>query len=233
MSLDEKVLNHIKSRISHFTEEEIFGEFPNHTKEQVQEVLFKLQFLNQIKKDNKNQIIYVRKPEEDEKLIFTCIKESSSHGCTMRDLKLATKLPQNLITRILKKLEDKKYIKGIKGQKNKSKVYLLFEQTPDEDVTGGVWFNNGEIDSEFVNQLMKLVFSFVKSRTKTLLPINCNPTIKDINGFIIKSNVLSVTINEADLLKLLDVMVASDILLEIHLNETKMYRALDFDISQL
>lgn len=232
MSVEEKILSHVKSKVGTFTEKELKSSFPNLSIEQIQDALVKLQHLNQIKRDNKNQIIYIRKPEEDQKIIFDCLKESKAKGCTMRDLKMITKLPPNLITKILKKMEDRKLIKGIKGQKSKSKVYLLFEEIPDEEITGGIWFSNGEVDMEFVNQLSKLVFSFVKSLTRVLLPLDSNPTIHDINNFLVKSNVLSVEINETDLQKLLDVMVSTGILQEIKSNEKKMYRALDFDISQ-
>lgn len=226
MTAEEKILNFIRNKVSPCTEEEIKNINKEISISEIQNILHKLQFNNQIKRNSKNEIIYIRKPEEDEKLIYNLLKESSSKGLTMRDLKFTTKLPQNLITKILKKMEDKNLIKNIKGQKNKLKVYLLFDEMPDLELTGGIFYTRGEVDTEFVNQLTKLVFNYLKNRTKILLPFDCNPTQTDISQFITSTNVLSVSISDSDLKNLLDVMVLSEMIQELKKGKKIMYRAL-------
>lgn len=232
MSIEEKLLNLLKTKTSAFSLSALQNAFPNISHTEISDSIGNLEKKEKVKRDNKNNIIYIRKPEEDEQLIFNHIKEAKSLGCSIRDIRMFTKLPMNLIQKILKKLEEKKLINSVKNLQSKTKLYFLFDEIPDEKITGGVFFTNSEIDKEFVDQLMKLVYSYIKRLTPTLLPIQDNPTLKQIHGFLLNSKILSVKICESDLKKLLDVMVSMGLLQQINYLDQTMYRALSVDLEE-
>lgn len=222
----EQVLNFIQSQPSGVTEEDIKKQFPDLLKDQILNELTKWQLENRIKRDRKNKIMYVRNAEDDERSVLEQLKKATNQGCTIRDIRLATKLPQNLISKILRKMQDMKVVKVLKGQKNRQNIFMIFEETPDDEVTGGIWFNNGDVDAEFVNQLIKLIYTFIRNKTRELIPYELNPTIEDIKSFITESNVLSIHISTADLKKIINVMVYGQVLLELQDGDHTMYRAL-------
>ncbi|ELQ73828.1 RNA polymerase III, subunit C34 [Trachipleistophora hominis] len=226
MSVIKQVFDFIQAQPDGVTEEDILKRFPDLSKDQLLTELTKWHLENRIKKDKKNKIMYVRNTEDDEKSVLDVLKKSKGQGCTIRDIRLTTKLSQNLITKILRKMQDMKMVKAVKGQKNRQNIFMVFEETPDDEVTGGIWFNNGDVDVEFTNQLIKLIYTFVRNKTRDLISYDHNPTIEDIKSFITESNVLSINISMADLRKIIDVMVYGQILLELRDGDRIMYRAL-------
>lgn len=231
--LYDRLLQYIKKKMDVVLKSDLLRDFEETTEFEIEKCLSQLQTKNLIRECNSEQYMYIRKPEEDEKIIYTYITDSKSQGCSIRDLKLLTKLPQNLISKLLKKMEEKKIIKSVKGQKSRTKIYLVYEEIPDDDVTGGIWFTNGEVDVEFVSQTNKLIYNFVKNKTKNSIPYEQNPTIDDINSFLISTGVLSVHLTQNDLKKLLDVMVYGKVLQELKDGNKIMYRALEYNQNEI
>lgn len=229
----KELLDFIRQRLKSVTEEEIKREFSNLPSEQILNELTTLEAQNQIKRDKNRHILYVRKAEDDEKFVIEQLEKAKNQGCTMRDFKMGTKLPQSLITKILRRLQDIQKVKVVKGQKNRQKVFMIFNETPDDDVTGGVWFNNGDVDVEFVNQLIKLIYIFVKNRTQELIEYEKNPTLENIKTFIVEAGVLSIRINNTELKKIIDVMVYGQLLQELKCSNRVMYRVLQFNENEL
>lgn len=46
------------------------------------------------------------------------------------------------------------------------KLYMLFHLTPSVEMTGGPWFTDHELDTEFIKQLLGAVLSFIKQRVR-------------------------------------------------------------------
>ncbi len=49
-------------------------------------------------------------------------------------------------------------------------MYMLAKLTPSEDVTGGPWFTDGELDTEFIERLSSLIEMYVRSRSMRRFP---------------------------------------------------------------
>ena len=78
----------------------------------------------------------------EEKLVYTIIKESGNKGIWIRDIAIKTNVKSTALNKTLKNLESKKLIKSVASvNANKKKVYMLFELEPDRTITGGAWYS--------------------------------------------------------------------------------------------
>lgn len=103
--------------------------------------------------------------EGDEKIVFQCIKTADNKGIWTKDLKTRTNLHQAVITKVLRSLESKKLIKSVKSVKNATrKVYMLAKLEPSVDLTGGPWFSENELDSEFIEEMCKICYRYILSK---------------------------------------------------------------------
>lgn len=100
---------------------------------------------------------------DEEKSVFRAIEGAGSKGIWNREIRNITKLPLNLMSKILKTLETKKLIKGVKSvTASKKKLYMLYGLEPDKSVTGGAWYSGTEFESEYVQILHEQCYQFVK-----------------------------------------------------------------------
>lgn len=135
---------------------------------------------------------------------------------------MRTNLHPTVLNRILKSLETQRHIKAIKSVKYPTrKIYMLSDLTPAIDVTGGPWFTDSELDSEFIAALLQAVDQFVKSRSwpkqkgvgnvAGLIPFEAGytgyPTLVEITNWVKNSNLTEVDLAEADIKALLEVLV--------------------------
>ncbi|KAG5459815.1 MAG: RNA polymerase Rpc34 subunit-domain-containing protein, partial [Olpidium bornovanus] len=93
-----------------------------------------------------------------DKMIYNVIRESDNEGVWTKIIKNKTNLHQNVVTKCIKSLTHKGFIKAVKSVKVAAPsllffVYMLAEITPSHETTGGVWFTDSELDTEFVNRL--------------------------------------------------------------------------------
>ncbi|KAI9791267.1 MAG: 34-kDa subunit of RNA polymerase III (C) [Peltula sp. TS41687] len=102
----------------------------------------------------------------DEEMVFSHIEASGQEGIWTRSIKTRTNLHQSVVLKTLKSLEQKGFIKAISNVKFPTrKIYMLASLSPSEDVTGGPWFTDGELDAEFVRTLCDLTATFIHSRS--------------------------------------------------------------------
>ena len=67
--------------------------------------------------------------------------------------------------KVLRSLESKMLIKSVKSVKaSKKKVYMLYDLTPDESVTGGAWYSDQDFESEFVDVLNQHCLKFLQQK---------------------------------------------------------------------
>lgn len=101
----------------------------------------------------------------EEKAVFKVIENAGNKGIWNREIRNATKLPLNQMSKILKNLETKKLIKAVKSvTASKKKLYMLYGLEPDKSVTGGAWYSGTEFESEYVQVLHEQCYQFVKRR---------------------------------------------------------------------
>ncbi|KAJ2488665.1 34-kDa subunit of RNA polymerase III (C) [Coemansia sp. RSA 1694] len=102
----------------------------------------------------------------DEKLVYKHIENSGNEGIWVRTLKQKTNLLQGVITRCLKGLEQKVLIKSIKSVKHPTrKLYMLVDVSPSTDITGGPWYTDQEMDTDFIDQLSKRCYQFIYAQS--------------------------------------------------------------------
>ena len=98
----------------------------------------------------------------DEFLIYRQIEQSRTTGVWTKTIKNRTNLHQTVMTKCLKSLEGKRLIKAIRSVKYPSrKIYMLAHLMPSEDVTGGPWFADGELDVDLIDELSDVICAFV------------------------------------------------------------------------
>lgn len=179
---------------------------------------------------------------EDEAMIYTYIEASGREGIWTKTIKAKTNLHQHVVVRCLKSLENQRYIKSIKSVKHPTrKIYMLYNLQPSIDVTGGPWFTDSELDSEFIDSLLGVIWKFVASKSypyvfkaptsdanvfHTSFPYNYTGYV-DINAimdFILNSGVTNVDLAIHDIRSLCDVLVFDDKLELVH-NTFDQYKA--------
>ncbi|KAM9909526.1 hypothetical protein OXX80_000168 [Metschnikowia pulcherrima] len=103
---------------------------------------------------------------DDEQMIYTYIEASGREGIWTKTLKAKTNMHQHIVMRCLKSLESQRYIKSIKSVKHPTrKIYMLYNLQPSIDVTGGPWFTDSELDTEFIDSLLTVIWRFISSKT--------------------------------------------------------------------
>ncbi len=86
-------------------------------------------------------------------------------GIWTRDIKMATNIPQQTLTKSLKILEQRSLVKSVRSVVSKSKkLYMLYDVMPAKEITGGPWYSDQEFDHEFVNELGSFVVQMVKGQ---------------------------------------------------------------------
>lgn len=73
--------------------------------------------------------------------MYQNIEAAGTAGIWVRDIRFNTNLPHPRVTKVLKSLETRKFIKTVKMHSQASKkIYILYELTPSEELTGGRWY---------------------------------------------------------------------------------------------
>ncbi|EMG50240.1 DNA-directed RNA polymerase III subunit, putative [Candida maltosa Xu316] len=167
----------------------------------------------------------------DEAMIYSYIEASQREGIWTKTIKAKTNLHQHIVQKCLKNLETNRYIKSIKSVKHPTrKIYMLYNLQPSVDVTGGPWFTDSELDTEFIDTLVEVVWRFVASKTIYVRDSDSgevdfhesNPLqtsyhnhhrgvdLDQIVDFINGSNITSVELGINDIRSLCDVLLYDD-----------------------
>ncbi|KAK7470880.1 34-kDa subunit of RNA polymerase III (C) [Stygiomarasmius scandens] len=158
---------------------------------------------------------------EEEKLVLGHIKTSGNEGIWTKHLKAKTNLHQNVIDRCLKTLTQKKLIKRVPSVQHPTrKIYMLEGVEPSVTLTGGPWYQDNELDTEFIESLTKACFkiirdaSFPQRRTHhaegALYPISRSPqypTAQQIRNALRQARLTDIELSVEHVETLLNVLV--------------------------
>ncbi|RUS30894.1 RNA polymerase Rpc34 [Jimgerdemannia flammicorona] len=154
--------------------------------------------------------------EMETMMVYKQIKAAGNEGIWTKVLKHKTNLHQQVITRCLKALELKQMIKAIKNVKYPTrKMYMLYELSPSVEVTGGAWYTDQELDTEFIENVAKACYKFIYSRSfprgqpDAVFAASYSglPTATQIRRFILDSKISSIDLSLDDIIALLDVLI--------------------------
>ena len=169
-------------------------------------------------------ILYRRNSEahafasNEEKIVFLLVKESERDGIWIKDIKTQSGLHQNLVTKILKGLEQRALIKAVKSVKQNRKLYMLYDAVPADSLGDGPWFTaDAELDTEFVEAIKGVICEWLlKGAVKgNLAPFDTLPECKDVHMFIAESGVSSVPLAVEDIARLLEILQCEGSVLQL------------------
>ncbi|GJJ15272.1 hypothetical protein Clacol_009548 [Clathrus columnatus] len=110
----------------------------------------------------------------DESMVLSHIQDAGNRGIWTKHLKAKTELHQTIITRCIKSLEQKGLIKAVDSVEHPTrKMYMMAHLQPAVEVSGGPWYSDKELDTEFIKMLSSACLRFIQDRT---FP---KPTLKD------------------------------------------------------
>ncbi|CAX41258.1 DNA-directed RNA polymerase III subunit, putative [Candida dubliniensis CD36] len=174
---------------------------------------------------------------DDEAMIYSYIEASGREGIWTKTIKAKTNLHQHIVQKCLKNLENNRYIKSIKSVKHPTrKIYMLYNLQPSIDVTGGPWFTDSELDTEFIETLLEVCWRFIVGKTMYIKDENAdtedsNPlqttyhnhhpgvNLDQLVEFINNSNITSVELGINDIRSLCDVLIYDDRIEEVGGNQ--------------
>ena len=108
----------------------------------------------------------MQKLTQEEKMVYIMVEETQSTGIWIRNMKKKTGLPDQGINKLVDKLCKMRLIKGVKNVKAPAqKTYMLHHLAPSDDVTGGTFYEEGELDESLVNDLGNLIVYYVRQHS--------------------------------------------------------------------
>ncbi|RPA84231.1 RNA polymerase Rpc34 [Ascobolus immersus RN42] len=151
----------------------------------------------------------------DEALVYQHVQESGREGIWTKTLKLQTKLHQTSITKAIKSLESKCFIKPIKSVKHPArKIYMLYHLQPSYEVSGGPWFTSSDMDQAFIHTLLDTVEQYIAAKSNPkksdkFYPPNYTEyaTVDAIHKFIKQNGITEVELQLSDIKSLVDILV--------------------------
>ncbi|ODV69990.1 34-kDa subunit of RNA polymerase III (C) [Hyphopichia burtonii NRRL Y-1933] len=179
---------------------------------------------------------------DDEAMIYSYIEASGREGIWTKTIKAKTNLHQHIVVRCLKSLEGQRYIKSIKSVKHPTrKIYMLYNLQPSIEVTGGPWFTDSELDTEFIDSLTTVIWRFVASKSYPTVfqPPSSNTNVfqssfpathtgyinlESIMEFITSNRITNIELAVHDIRALCDVLIYED-KLELVVDTADLYKA--------
>ncbi|KAG6833781.1 hypothetical protein H0H87_001213 [Tephrocybe sp. NHM501043] len=111
----------------------------------------------------KNELAVTKDLTGEESLVLGHIKASRNEGIWTKHLKAKTNLHQTIIDRCLKTLTQKRLIKRVPSVQHPTrKIYMLDNLEPSVTLTGGPWYTDNELDTEFIQHLSDACLKFIR-----------------------------------------------------------------------
>ncbi|KAL1939461.1 hypothetical protein VTO73DRAFT_10017 [Trametes versicolor] len=159
----------------------------------------------------------------EESMILSYIQAAATEGIWTKHLKAKTELHQTVIDRCLKSLTQKALIKAVKSVKFPTrKIYMLAHLEPSVEMTGGPWYTDNELDTEFIKLLCSACLRFIRDKSapkqkggdsessNLLYPISASPsypTAQQLLAFLSKSRITETQLSVEHVEMLLNVLV--------------------------
>lgn len=131
---------------------------------------------------------------------------------------MKTNLHQTVVNRVLKSLEGRGSIKSVKSVKHPTrKIYMISSLNPSVELTGGPWYTDNELDTEFVNQLKGAVLSYIRERSYPKIRANNKPiystskshypSVAKVHKWVLGAGVTPIELDYGHIQSLLDVLM--------------------------
>jgi DNA-directed RNA polymerase III subunit RPC6 len=145
------------------------------------------------------------------RLVYQVIERSSTAGIWTKDIRMQTNIQQQMLTKILKNLEQRQLIKPVKSVTQKAKkLYMLYELEPSKEITGGVWYSDQEFDHSFISELREFLLQCLRR-----LNGGKGCTVAEIKDKIQQANVSRVALTNDDVGQLMRTLVYDHLVEEV------------------
>ncbi|KAK4543318.1 hypothetical protein LTR36_005677 [Oleoguttula mirabilis] len=102
----------------------------------------------------------------DEKMLYSYVEDAHQKGIWLRELKKRTNINQAVVQKTMGKLEAAHLVKSIKNIRAPlQKTYMLYHLVPSDDVTGGSFFDAGDLDESLIEELSNLIIFHVRMQS--------------------------------------------------------------------
>ncbi|XP_050231613.1 uncharacterized protein LOC126680523 [Mercurialis annua] len=169
---------------------------------------------------NRAQAIKRKQPEsnspsqsltEHERTLYNVIKNKQDMGIWTRDMKRETNLPDNVVNKSLKVLQAKNLIKEVVNIQNKGrKHFMATEFEPSKEITGGEWYSEGSLDTEFILRLKEIC-------TKRIFQLKV-ATLEGVTDSIKRSGIINMDLTKQQIEEIVKALVLDNELVEVKSN---------------
>ncbi|XP_043699183.1 DNA-directed RNA polymerase III subunit RPC6-like [Telopea speciosissima] len=149
---------------------------------------------------------------DSDRILYDLIKSKQDMGIWIGDMKREKKLPDHVVKKSLKSLQGKKLIKEVVSVQNKGKkYYMAVEFEPSKELTGGAWYVEGNLDTDFIKLLKELCLRHVFKMKVA--------TTEGISESIRRSGVIKVECTTQQIAEILRVLVLDNEIMELRSTE--------------
>ncbi|XP_040364119.1 DNA-directed RNA polymerase III subunit rpc6 isoform X1 [Rosa chinensis] len=150
---------------------------------------------------------------EHESKLYDAIRSKADMGMSVPDLRRETGLQNNLFTKAIKTLQAKQLIKEVKNFENKTrKHYMATEFEPSKEITGGAWYDNGQLDTEFIKVVKRGVVKVIHDQEIA--------TLEEISHAIRMKKLLTVNLSAQELKQVLGALVLDNEVQKVESTDT-------------
>jgi len=108
----------------------------------------------------------IRNLNSVERTLYEYVEDAHTQGIWLKDLKKRSGIEEAKVQKAMGKLEAGRLVKVIKNVKAPAqKTYMLFHLVPSDDVTGGSFFDAGDLDESLIEEVGNLIVFHVKMRS--------------------------------------------------------------------
>ncbi|XP_028782831.1 DNA-directed RNA polymerase III subunit rpc6 [Neltuma alba] len=145
---------------------------------------------------------------KEEHALYNVIRSRKDMGIWSKDLKQETNLPDTVVKRALTSLQQKKLVKEVVNCHNKAKKhYMASEFEPSKEITGGDWYSDGNLDTEFIGVVKKVCLRHILAQNVA--------TLDGILEWIKKGKFFSVDLSSHQIEQILRALVLDDEIVEM------------------
>ncbi|KAI1730664.1 RNA polymerase rpc34 subunit domain-containing protein [Ditylenchus destructor] len=169
---------------------------------------------------------------QEEQLVHSLIEEADKMGIWIRDIRDRSGLTDTQLRKVLKTLETRRLVKSVKAVGTTKKCYMLFNLEGDESLTGGTFYSDQQLDSQFVQTLAQVCIKYLQAKRRQVEESKTDPVAQressfvkseDVAKYIMEKGICKINLGVGDVESILDVAVL-DGDLEKRIDHT--YRAL-------
>ena len=106
----------------------------------------------------------VKRLNQEERMVYEVIEEAHDNGIWIKHIKTKTGISdQKRAEKILGRLQQHNLVKQVKSVKSPvQKTYMLFHLAPSDEITGGSFYDGGDLDESLVKELSNLIVFHVQ-----------------------------------------------------------------------